>query len=212
MQEATLDPAAAIEALLAAPAGTARPRARLLNPNAPPADPSIVPSLATDTRARRPGVRTLLVGLDYALQNDHRLGSAGVVTKDGEPKRAGYLMTGGEDRKVRFWDLDQIEKSTIVSGLDLEEERPVFTYALHLSLFGSSLTPRIYQRPHEYDPTEPVPRVARSDAHSTLFVEISHGLQCSRSRPSDPPLVPDRGFAAAAGSVPPRGNNRAGSH
>lgn len=126
MQEATLDPAAAIEALLAAPTATAKPRARLLNP-ATPADPFVVPSPAPDARSRRPGVRTFLVGLDYALLNDHRLGSSGTLTKDSDAKRAGYLMTGGEDRKVRFWDLDQIDKSTIVSGLDLEDDRPVFT-------------------------------------------------------------------------------------
>mgnify|MGYP001576327366 FL=1 len=135
MQDATLDPAAAIEALLAAPAAVAKPRARLLQPPAP-ADPAVVPSPASDPRSRRPGVRTFLVGLDYALQNDHRIGSSatpGAVTKEGEGKREGYLMTGGEDRKVRFWDLEQIEKSTIVSGLDLEDDRPVFTCAFCLS-------------------------------------------------------------------------------
>ncbi|MBW0474452.1 hypothetical protein O181_014167 [Austropuccinia psidii MF-1] len=39
---------------------------------------------------------------------------------------SGYLITGGEDRKIRFWDLSGSARSNIISGLEIEEERPQF--------------------------------------------------------------------------------------
>ncbi|KAG8960407.1 Serine/threonine-protein kinase [Tulasnella sp. 419] len=40
--------------------------------------------------------------------------------------RGGFLITGSEDKKIRFWDLGRIEKSTVVSGLEIVNEKPVF--------------------------------------------------------------------------------------
>lgn len=141
MREASLNPASAIESLLAAPAVVAKPRARLLAPvGASPSSDVPVPS--AELRPSRPGVRTFVLGVDYSHQNDQRVGPAGsasVPSKEGDWNRdAGYLMTGGEDRKVRFWDLESIEKSTIVSGLDLEDDRPLFTCAIFFLCFFSS--------------------------------------------------------------------------
>ena len=41
--------------------------------------------------------------------------------------RYGYIITGGADKKLRFWDLNRVEQSTIFSGLSVDEARPVFT-------------------------------------------------------------------------------------
>ncbi|KAH9814833.1 hypothetical protein DFH28DRAFT_1126757 [Melampsora americana] len=44
--------------------------------------------------------------------------------KRGLSKPAGYIVTAGEDRMIRFWDLSAVERSSTVSGLHLEADRP----------------------------------------------------------------------------------------
>ncbi|PLW39070.1 hypothetical protein PCASD_08954 [Puccinia coronata f. sp. avenae] len=39
---------------------------------------------------------------------------------------AGYLISAGDDRRIRFWDLSVPERSTVVSGLEMEDDRPQF--------------------------------------------------------------------------------------
>jgi len=41
--------------------------------------------------------------------------------------RYSYILTGGSDKKLRFWDLMRIENSCVFSGLQGEDARPVFT-------------------------------------------------------------------------------------
>ncbi|KAI0132396.1 hypothetical protein BJ170DRAFT_613811 [Xylariales sp. AK1849] len=41
--------------------------------------------------------------------------------------RYGYIITGGADKKLRFWDLNRIEQSSVFSGLLGEDAKPVFT-------------------------------------------------------------------------------------
>lgn len=115
MKDAQRDPARAIEQLVAA-AVPPKPRSRLGEP---------VEQVQAQ-RKNRPGVRAFLVGVDYSLQGDQRYrGQAGEEREGREDK--GYLITGGEDRKVRFWDLGRTERSAVVSGLEMDDERPVFT-------------------------------------------------------------------------------------
>ncbi|GAA6002182.1 hypothetical protein JCM10207_003113 [Rhodosporidiobolus poonsookiae] len=115
MKEATLDPAAAIEALLAA--STAPPAA---------AKPTTSPSAAPPVK---PTFRAILLGADYSHPNSSRPSAA--LPESSEPKEAkkdgGYILTGGEDRKLRYWDLTKAGRSAVVSGLDVDEEVPSFT-------------------------------------------------------------------------------------
>lgn len=112
MQESKLDPAAAIEALL-------------LSPSAPIPPNSLSPTITST----RPGVRAFLIGADYAVASDIR-SSRSVEVGDGESAKGetGYLITGGEDRKLRFWDMGRGDRSTVISGLEMDEERPVYTF------------------------------------------------------------------------------------
>ncbi|KAI1210902.1 ARM repeat-containing protein [Annulohypoxylon truncatum] len=41
--------------------------------------------------------------------------------------RYGYILTGGSDKKLRFWDLIRIENSCVFSGLQGEDARPAFS-------------------------------------------------------------------------------------
>ncbi|KAI9686194.1 MAG: Serine/threonine-protein kinase [Bathelium mastoideum] len=48
------------------------------------------------------------------------------VPEDGNEPRHGFFLSAGPDWKVRFWDMDHIKASRLVSGLDDEEGQPTF--------------------------------------------------------------------------------------
>lgn len=41
--------------------------------------------------------------------------------------RHAFMLTGGSDKKLRFWDLSRIENSAVFSGLQPDEGKPTFT-------------------------------------------------------------------------------------
>ena len=59
-------------------------------------------------------IRALALGVD-ATDNAHHY------------NRAGFLLTAGADRKLRFWDCARSEASMIVSGLEAEEPQPRYS-------------------------------------------------------------------------------------
>ncbi|KAI9679454.1 MAG: Serine/threonine-protein kinase [Caeruleum heppii] len=59
------------------------------------------------------GIRAILVGLD--------------VSEEGVDSRNAFMLTGGSDRKIRFWDLARVESSMVVSGLEAEEPKPSYS-------------------------------------------------------------------------------------
>ncbi|GJN87433.1 hypothetical protein Rhopal_000382-T1 [Rhodotorula paludigena] len=138
MQDATLDPAKAIEALLAA---STAPKA---------AAPPPVEGQPAAAPAAQPAVRALLLGADYSTQPSTRPAASHFVSVDtadgsggrgkdarGRDKEGGFLLTGGEDRKLRFWDLAKASKSAVVSGLGADEEMP--SYSMHVSTVRPTL-------------------------------------------------------------------------
>ena len=48
---------------------------------------------------------------------------------DTRDSKYGFIITGGSDKKIRFWDVSRVENSMVVSGLDSEELKPTFTAA-----------------------------------------------------------------------------------
>ncbi|KAL8726583.1 MAG: hypothetical protein Q9166_006618 [cf. Caloplaca sp. 2 TL-2023] len=59
------------------------------------------------------GVRAMALGTDHP--------------EDGREARYGFFLTGGSDKKLRFWDVTRVEVSKVISGLDSEEEQPKYT-------------------------------------------------------------------------------------
>ncbi|KAM0788135.1 hypothetical protein ACM66B_001300 [Microbotryomycetes sp. NB124-2] len=120
--ESILDPAAAIQ--------------DMLDRSQPSSGPPRRPVLSADFKTTSPGVCSVLVGSSYT-NLDSRLSSATAPLqmktleeqKSGVDKDSGYMITGGEDRKLRYWDLAKASKSAVVSGLELGEEVP--TYSFH---------------------------------------------------------------------------------
>ncbi|KAI1007864.1 Serine/threonine-protein kinase [Podosphaera aphanis] len=48
---------------------------------------------------------------------------------DNNEGKHGFIITGGADKKIRFWDVFRIDQSMIVSGLDAEDLKPSFSAA-----------------------------------------------------------------------------------
>jgi len=77
-----------------------------------PSNPHAPPNVFEIAQADR-SVRALCTGFRPSLEADR------------EP-RHGYLIAAGPDRKVRFWDLDRVDSSRVISGLDTDELQPGF--------------------------------------------------------------------------------------
>ena len=54
--------------------------------------------------------------------------AVGFSIDDMREVRNSYIITGGSDKKMRFWDLAQIEKSLVYSGLGHEEGKMAYTH------------------------------------------------------------------------------------
>ncbi|KAM0311405.1 hypothetical protein ACHAO8_007200 [Botrytis cinerea] len=59
------------------------------------------------------GIRAMIAGTD--ANDDNRDG------------KYGFVITGGSDRKIRFWDLSRVESSMVLSGLETDELKPSYT-------------------------------------------------------------------------------------
>lgn len=74
---------------------------------------AIEPSSGNGTSNPDRGIRALALGLD--------------APEDGRESKYGFFLTGGSDKKLRFWDVTRVETSMVISGLDTDEDQPKFT-------------------------------------------------------------------------------------
>ncbi|KAF7343436.1 hypothetical protein MVEN_01776300 [Mycena venus] len=74
-----------------------------------------------------PDVRALVVGLDFGGPTGVHRSDMTDGASDGGHGRRGFMVTGSEDRKLRLWDLSRLERTTVLSGLESEHERPSFS-------------------------------------------------------------------------------------
>jgi phosphoinositide-3-kinase, regulatory subunit 4 len=75
-------------------------------------------------------VRAMVVGLDFGGLFSHRM-DASTMSLDPTSTTSrsggrGFMITGCEDRAIRMWDLGQIERTTILSGGEPEQDRSTF--------------------------------------------------------------------------------------
>lgn len=82
-----------------------------------------------------PDVRSLVVGLDFggytsaAQRANNDLNEIPYDPKVSSSIRTagrGFMITGSEDRKMRIWDIGRPERSVVLSGLEMESEKPVY--------------------------------------------------------------------------------------
>ena len=101
------------------------------------------------------GVRAMIAGTD--------------ALDDGRESKYGFIITGGSDKKIRFWDLARVENSMVVSGLDIDEPMSSFTSA-HPT---ASLTLN----------TERIPRPGPTAPNAGAGSKTSNASNTSSSRP-----------------------------
>ncbi|KAI4133005.1 MAG: hypothetical protein LQ338_000473 [Usnochroma carphineum] len=73
------------------------------------------------------GIRAMALGFDRP--------------EDGREAKTGFFLTGGSDKKLRCWDVDRIEKSKVISGLEVGEDQPKYSTshpATTLSLYAET--------------------------------------------------------------------------
>ncbi|KAL8691163.1 MAG: hypothetical protein Q9218_003560 [Villophora microphyllina] len=58
-------------------------------------------------------IRAMALGTDYA--------------EEGRNAKYGFFITGGVDKRLRFWDAIRVEASKVISGLDVDGEQPKYT-------------------------------------------------------------------------------------
>jgi phosphoinositide-3-kinase regulatory subunit 4 len=125
--ESNVSPAAAIAALVRARQTTteAERRASMRSPF----NDEIVPPPAPDVRA-------MVVGIDFGgFSTSHRSEFGDFVMDPVSSRNAakGFVLTGSEDRRLRLWDLGQAEKTTVLSGLDSDHEKPTYRCVLPIA-------------------------------------------------------------------------------
>lgn len=198
MQDATLDPAAAIEALLAT--------------STDPKPPAFGPR-SSEPAPVKPTIRAMVLAADYAISGGSRPSGPhlAVVEQDGRGDRqagpregpdgssgSGFILTGGEDRKLRFWDLGKPSRGAVVSGLEVDEEPPSYrcVVCFPLVLLDPSLTYTIRGssvhasngRPSQYletavpppDPTPTNPASGRRTTSGTVAPPAASSAPVSR--------------------------------
>ncbi|KAI9029972.1 hypothetical protein CLU79DRAFT_733513 [Phycomyces nitens] len=50
------------------------------------------------------------------------------------PSDCRFIITGGSDRKLRFWDIPRVENSCVILGLEIEEPKPRYSMNTHESI------------------------------------------------------------------------------
>ena len=70
-------------------------------------------------------VRALVVGSDFGGYATSLRSEFGELEHGGSRATSrGYMITGSEDSKIRLWDLGRFDRTTVLSGLELDHEKP----------------------------------------------------------------------------------------
>jgi phosphoinositide-3-kinase, regulatory subunit 4 len=99
-----------------------------------------------------PDVRAMIAGLEFGGHSTHRLDINDLNLESSHissrPGGHGFLITGSEDRKVRLWDLDKLERTAVLTEYEPEYEKPSYRCAT-LTLFTLLFLILVIQGPYE---------------------------------------------------------------
>lgn len=96
--------------------GTRRPSSEI-----PPREPIL--------NGPSPDIRALVVGHEFGGHStiSRSVGSS-LNTEGHSAVGRGYMVSGSEDRKLTLWDISKVERTTILSGAELDNEKPSYRY------------------------------------------------------------------------------------
>ncbi|KAG8916382.1 Serine/threonine-protein kinase [Tulasnella sp. 417] len=136
-------------------------------------------------RARQVGIRAMVVGSDFgglagSTTRLARLETTTISENSVEPfggsRNGGFLLTGSEDRKIRLWDLSRVDRSIVVSGLEMESDKPSFRGSILRRLGNAVLDPHGVPYP-PYDQDSPTVMEDKPDwTTPTTAAQRSPGL------------------------------------
>ncbi|KAI8081764.1 uncharacterized protein BX664DRAFT_388695 [Halteromyces radiatus] len=90
------------------------------------------------------------------------------------PSDSRFMLTGGADRKLRFWDMNRIENSAVILGLDIDEAKPRYSSNTHDNIhFHFEFT---HQRPSNQNSTSSISNRASSHVNQH---QLYNGLNTS---------------------------------
>ncbi len=123
VDDAEMDPAAAIAALVRARQesasldGVARPLAYI----------GMDPARMDTPQPPFPDIRAIVAGAEFGGHTVvHRSHMAELDSKSSRSSGKGFLITGSEDCKLRYWDLGRPERSVVLSGVEVESDKPTY--------------------------------------------------------------------------------------
>jgi phosphoinositide-3-kinase regulatory subunit 4 len=120
--DAEPNPATAIAALVRSPQSGFYPQKRIQSSasNISQDDALLAPS---------PTIRVIIVGPEFGgHQSGHRSEITDLTSEFNTHGRLGrgFMITGSEDRRVRLWDLGRLERTSVLSGLESEHDKPSY--------------------------------------------------------------------------------------
>ncbi|KAK0194518.1 hypothetical protein F5146DRAFT_1036233 [Armillaria mellea] len=74
-----------------------------------------------------PDVRAMVVGFEFGGTHRSEMYDIAADVHSTRSAGRGFVISGSEDRKIRLWDLGRPEKSTVLSGLESEHDRPSYS-------------------------------------------------------------------------------------
>jgi phosphoinositide-3-kinase regulatory subunit 4 len=76
-----------------------------------------------------PDIRAVVVGHEFGGHSTiHRSTGSSLNSEGHSTGGRGFMVSGSEDRKLTLWDLGKVERTTILSGAELENEKPSYRY------------------------------------------------------------------------------------
>lgn len=86
-----------------------------------------------------PDIRALVVGHEFGGHSTiHRSAGSSLNSAWHSAGGRGYMVSGSEDRKLTLWDLSKVERTTILSGAELENDKPSYRCVLLPVCLGRS--------------------------------------------------------------------------
>ena len=74
-----------------------------------------------------PDIRALMVGHEFGGHSTiHRSVGSSLNSEGHSTGGRGFMVSGSEDRKLTLWDLSKVERTTILSGAELDREKPSY--------------------------------------------------------------------------------------
>ena len=75
-------------------------------------------------------IRALVVGLEFGGHSTVHRSAGSSLNSDGHSTGGrGFMVSGSADRKLTLWDVGKLERTTILSGAELENEKPSYRYS-----------------------------------------------------------------------------------